>query len=339
MRRRRRLLDYYRQFEELSPEEDRAQYRRMSEEARSEALLVVPELDLTSTAWHEAPHPEVVNAATYALRRSVNAYPDPSAHAVRVALGRHHGLDPERVVVSHGAGELLGLALAVLGAGGGEVLLPWPTWPPLAVLAARGGATPVPVPLRGDAIDLAALDAAVRTSTRAIVLASPNDPTGLPLARAELRAFLRGLPERVVVLLDEACADLLEPDASALAEPPRHPGSSSCAPSPRRTPWRASGSAGRRAARERPSCWARWPRAGRSEPSRKPGRSPPSTWPTGSCRAGGRRPPPTARGCGPGSRARGPASRTAPPPTSRGCAPRASTPARSRATSPPGASS
>jgi histidinol-phosphate aminotransferase len=92
------------------------------------------------------------------------------------------------------------------------------------VLAARGGTTPVPVPLRGDAIDLAALDAAVRTSTRAIVLASPNDPTGLPLGRAELRAFLRGLPERVVVLLDEACADLLEPDASALGELASAPG-------------------------------------------------------------------------------------------------------------------
>ena len=218
MKRRRRLLDYYRQFEELSPEESSARYRRLSAEARSRALLVVPDLDLSSTAWHEAPHPEVVNAATYALRRSVNAYPDPTALATRTAIARHHGLPAERIVVSHGAGEILAAALAALGARGGEVVLPWPTWPPLAVLVARGGATPVAVPLRDDAIDLGAIDAAVRSETRAIVLAGPNDPTGLPLERAALRALLRGLPERVVVLVDEACAELLEPEASALGE-------------------------------------------------------------------------------------------------------------------------
>jgi histidinol-phosphate/aromatic aminotransferase/cobyric acid decarboxylase-like protein len=62
------------------------------------------------------------------------------------------------------------------------------------------------------------VDAAVRTETRAVVLASPNDPTGLPIGRAELRGFLAGLPDRVVVLVDEACAELLEPEASALGE-------------------------------------------------------------------------------------------------------------------------
>ena len=36
-------------------------------------------LDLSAAGWHEPPHPEVVNAATFALRRAINAYPDTRA--------------------------------------------------------------------------------------------------------------------------------------------------------------------------------------------------------------------------------------------------------------------
>jgi len=221
---RRRLLDYYRQFQELSPEEISRGYREHSEAARSRALSVVASLDLTSTVWHEPPHAEIVNAATYALRRAINAYPDPSARVARSELAARHDLDPARVVLGHGAGELLAAALAsLLGREGGEAVLPWPTWPPLPTLVARAGGQPVPVALHGAFIDLASIDAAVRTETRAIVLASPNDPTGVPLDPTELAAFLRGLPERIVVLLDEACADFLADETTALGLVASHP--------------------------------------------------------------------------------------------------------------------
>lgn len=217
MKRRRRLLDYYRQFEALSPAEVSEDYRQRSAEARSQALAVVTTLDLTSPAWHEPPHAEVVNAATFALRRAVNRYPDPSAEAARTALAARHGLPPGRIVLGHGAGELVAAVLAVLVRAGGEVVLPWPTWPPLAVLASRAGAEPVLVPPAGDAVDLAALDAAVGSRTRAVLLASPNDPTGLALDVDELRGFVRGLPERVVVVLDEALADFLDDERTGVA--------------------------------------------------------------------------------------------------------------------------
>ena len=48
MKRRRRLLDYYRQFEELSPEEVSRGYREHSEAARSRALAIIPALDLAN---------------------------------------------------------------------------------------------------------------------------------------------------------------------------------------------------------------------------------------------------------------------------------------------------
>lgn len=225
MRRHRRFLDHYRQFRALSPEEISREHRERSDATRSQALSPVAPLDLTSTAWYEPPHAEIVNAATYALRRAINAYPDPSAAAARSALAARHGLDPGQITLGHGAGELLAAALrALLGHGGGEVVLPWATWPPLRALTGRAGGVPVAVPLHTGAVDLAAIDSAVRTETRAVVLANPNDPTGLALDPVELSAFLGGLPERVVVLLDEACGDFLPDDATGLGLLEEHPG-------------------------------------------------------------------------------------------------------------------
>jgi len=59
----------------------------------------------------------------------------------------------------------------------------------------------------------------VGADTRAVALSSPNDPTGAPVAREDVRALCERVGERVWVLLDEALADFLAPgeDAAGLA--------------------------------------------------------------------------------------------------------------------------
>ena len=151
----RRFLDYYRQFDELPPEEVSRELRSRRDADR--AVVGVPALDLSGAAWHEPPHPEVVNAATFALRRAVNTYPDPSP--LREAIARSHDVAPERVVVGHGAGELLRAALRMV-APDGEVLVAWPGWGPLPRLVHEAGATPVPVALEDLAGAAASSDAA-----------------------------------------------------------------------------------------------------------------------------------------------------------------------------------
>src|SRR5918998_6694736 len=120
--------DYSRQFEAMGPEEISEELRALRDERRRKALSRIDALDLSGTEWHEPPHPDAVNAATFALRRAVNAYPDRSATALRQALAARHGVAVEQVVVGHGAGELLRGALA---AAAGDVLVGWPGWQPL----------------------------------------------------------------------------------------------------------------------------------------------------------------------------------------------------------------
>jgi len=216
----RRFLGYYRQFEELSPEEVSRDLRRRRDEEKAQSLTETPALDLSSPAWHEPPHAEIVNAATFALRRAVNAYPDAGAEALTAALAARHGVKPAQVVAGHGAGELLRAALQALLAGAGtsgEVAIAWPGWGPLPRLVHEAGGRPVPVPLgRDGAADVDALAAAAGAAgdgVRAVALCSPNDPTGGTIDAAALRRLAAALPAGAWILLDAALADFEEPDA------------------------------------------------------------------------------------------------------------------------------
>src|ERR671931_1711374 len=68
---------------------------------------------------------------------------------------------------------------------------------------ARGHAVPV------DGFGAQAVLRAVNERTRLVALCNPNDPTGELIGVDELRDLLRALPERVVVLLDEALRDFV----------------------------------------------------------------------------------------------------------------------------------
>lgn len=206
----KRLFDYYRQFEEMTPEEVSADLLARRDEERAHAVTEVPLLDLSSAAWPGPPHPEAVNQATFALRRAVNAYPD--ATPLREAVARAREVAPDQVAVGHGAGELLRAALQAI-AGGGEVAVAWPSWGPLPRLVHEAGGTPVPVPLAGTgAADPDALLAAAGDATRAVALCTPNDPTGAVVDEDALHRLAAALPERIWLLVDAALAEFADPE-------------------------------------------------------------------------------------------------------------------------------
>jgi histidinol-phosphate aminotransferase len=198
----RRLRDYYRQFEELSPEEISRELRERRDAERARELSEVPPLDLASASWHEPPDAEAVNAATYALRRAVNTYPDDTP--LREALARRHGVEPAQVAAGHGAGELLHAAFRAIAVRG-EVAIAWPGWGPLPKLVHEAGGTPVSVPLAGDgAADLPALAGA---GASAVVLCTPNDPTGAAVDPAALLRLAHDLPRSTWLVVDGALAE------------------------------------------------------------------------------------------------------------------------------------
>jgi histidinol-phosphate aminotransferase len=217
----RRLLRYYRQFEGLSEQEVNARLRAEAEERRTRELARVEPLDLSRTTWPEYPPPAVVNAITYAARRGLHRYLDPHAAALRGELAHHLGIEAARVAVGGGIAQLMGAAAQALLEPGDELVTPWPSYPLYPVIGRRARGNAVPVP--GFGAD--AVLRAVNDRTRLVALCNPNDPTGEIVPAGELAALLDALPERVVVLLDEALRDFVdsEPRDAALALLADHP--------------------------------------------------------------------------------------------------------------------
>src|SRR5213080_802175 len=214
------LLDYYRQFEGLSDDEVNAELRRKAAEQRQRALARVDPIDLSQTTWPELPPHTVVNAVTYISRRGLHRYLDPHAGELRSELAALHGVADEQVVVGNGAAQLLAATAHALMEPDDELVTPWPSYPLYPVMArrARGRAMPVP----GFAAE--AIVRALNQRTRIVALCNPNDPTGELLSTAELDELLGMLPERVVVLLDEALAHYAErPLDETLPLLERHP--------------------------------------------------------------------------------------------------------------------
>jgi histidinol-phosphate aminotransferase len=149
--------------------------------------------------------------AALAVDHAPAAYPDPDAAALRAALGRQHGIDPARIVCGTGSDELLNLAAQGFAGPGDEVLFSRYSFAVYDIAARRCGATPVEAPDADYGTEVDALLAAVTERARGVCLANPNNPTGTCLPRAEVERLHAGLPGDVLLVVDQAYAEYLEP--------------------------------------------------------------------------------------------------------------------------------
>lgn len=138
-------------------------------------------------------------------------YPDPDTTKLREALGEFHGIDPARIVCGTGSDELLNLVPLAFAGPGDEVIYVRYGFMVYDIATRRAGATPVVAPDRAYATDVDALLASVTERTRVVFLANPNNPTGTYLPRAELERLHAGLPRNVLLVIDQAYAEYVEP--------------------------------------------------------------------------------------------------------------------------------
>lgn len=134
--------------------------------------------------------PEHIKTAAAAAmsRGAVSKYPPVAGipalrEAVAAELSAVHDVPirAENVLVSCGAKHSLFNVLMALLDDGEEVLVPTPTWSSHVELVRMAGGEPVLIPSRaedGFRLDLDALAARIGPRTRAILLASPSNPTG-----------------------------------------------------------------------------------------------------------------------------------------------------------------
>lgn len=138
---------------------------------------------------------------------SLRLYPDPAAEALREALAHLHGVSPNNVFVGNGSDEVLAHTFVALLKHTRPLLFPDITYSFYAVYCGLFGIDYEKVPLATD-FTLRVDDylRAERQPNGGIILANPNAPTGIPLARGEIERLLRGNLGSPVVI-DEAYVD------------------------------------------------------------------------------------------------------------------------------------
>jgi aspartate aminotransferase len=112
-----------------------------------------------------------------------------SALAKLVSKEQNMCVPPENIIVTCGAaGGINAFFRAVLNRGD-EVICPAPYFVEYGFYAGNFGGILKPVPAKKDfSLDLAALESAITAKTRAVILNSPNNPTGKIYTRSELAA-------------------------------------------------------------------------------------------------------------------------------------------------------
>ena len=161
---------------------------------------------LSSNETPLGPSPKAI-AAYNAVGKHLEDYPDGSASELRDAIGRAFGLDPDRIVCGAGSDDLLNLLARAYLADGDEAIhtahgfLVYP-------IATRGaGATPVVAPEKDYTADVDAILQRVTPKTKMVFLANPNNPTGTYVPFDEVKRLHKGLPPRVLLVIDAAYAE------------------------------------------------------------------------------------------------------------------------------------
>lgn len=157
----------------------------------------------------------IKDAAIAAIRDGKTRYTPPGGiaelkEAIVEKFAVENGISyaPENVVVSTGGKQVLFNALLATLNSGDEVIVPAPYWVSYPDIVRFAGGCPVIVPCSaedGYKIGPDALEAAITTATRWLILNSPNNPTGAVYTREEIGALASVLDRHphVMVLSDE----------------------------------------------------------------------------------------------------------------------------------------
>ena len=137
------------------------------------------------------------------VEAKLNFYPDGGLE-LRRELARKYDAKPENVIAGSGSEGIMSNIIRTFLCDNDEVLTTESAFLGFQLLAKSRGVAYRTVPYRDWRYDLEALARAVTERTKIIYLANPNNPTGTIFTKHEFDRFYAHVPERVLIILDEA---------------------------------------------------------------------------------------------------------------------------------------
>lgn len=143
---------------------------------------------------------------------NVNRYPSPDFYDLRKALAERYDVKIENVFAAHGSEGIIAVIMRTFLLDDEEALTSENTFISFRIQAQSRGVKLVTVPLKDYRFDLQAIADQINDKTKIIYLSNPNNPTGTIFTVSEFQNFMKRVPPRVLVILDEAYFEFAHDD-------------------------------------------------------------------------------------------------------------------------------
>ena len=156
------------------------------------------------------PSPKAVEAMQKAIHR-VNFYPDGGCYYLKEALAKKHNVSPSQIFIGNGSDEAIELLMRAILTPDDEVVISQYSFIVYKLTALGIGLNAKYIPPREDYThDLDAMADAITDKTKMIFVDNPTNPMGTMVTKDEFATFMQRVPERVLVVSDEAYYEYIE---------------------------------------------------------------------------------------------------------------------------------
>jgi histidinol-phosphate aminotransferase len=156
------------------------------------------------------PSPKALAAVKSALS-NLHRYPDGNGTFLKEGLAKRLGVKPENLILGNGSNEVLELLAATFMVAGDEGIMSEHSFVVYSLaVESRGLRKVVTRPTKEFGHNLKEMANAITDRTRIIFIANPNNPTGTYVNRKEFDEFLKKVPERTLVAMDEAYFEFVD---------------------------------------------------------------------------------------------------------------------------------
>ncbi|MGB5750325.1 MAG: pyridoxal phosphate-dependent aminotransferase [Desulfobacterales bacterium] len=185
-------------------ESQTVQFTRLLQQLRNQGRAVI---NLAVGEPHLSTPVEVIESTKRALDAGMTRYGTVSGlHELKTGLARQfEGYDDNNIIISNGSKQCLFSIFQVICNPVDEIIIPRPYWVSFPQQVIIAGGKPVFVDTRNHQLDCDAIKRALSPRTRAILINSPNNPTGAVYPAKELEQIAQiALERNLYIISDEA---------------------------------------------------------------------------------------------------------------------------------------
>ena len=155
------------------------------------------------------PSPKAVEVMK-SIANQVNMYPDGGGWKLRNAIAEKFSLSMDNVILGNGSNEIIEFIGHAFLSPGDQIIAAEHAFVVYKLMATLFGAETIEIPDPGLVHDLDSMADAVTERTKEIFIANPNNPTGTLVTQEQIDRFMDRVPDRVIVVFDEAYYEFLD---------------------------------------------------------------------------------------------------------------------------------